>query len=250
MCLGIAAHCLEPHRFTGENLRSALSLRPEVLDPLFAYVQKLLQSCQGSQVPDVEALFWAHEHNSTFKGLGHILSDCGSIQPCLSATLASMWRSFYGNFGKSMQHAPLDHKLRLLNRAVLPLAKYRMPRWPYQTLAAKQLDRTQTKMIGILLGMRCQPGDDPASFARRRRHAAAKIATESGRWSWRKSVVNWNAHLLRSINHKLGLQDLTIPWQTLVARATPDPCSRSVGQRARRPYGYSRNAWDCAQTVA
>jgi len=94
--------------------------------------------------------------------------------------------------------------LRLLNRAVLPVAKYRMPRWSYQTQAAKQLDRTQTKMIGILLGMRFQSGDDPASFARRRRHAAAKIATEIGRWSgaWRKSVVNWNAHLHRSINHK------------------------------------------------
>ena len=104
----------------------------------------------------------------------------------------------------SMQHAPLEHKLRLLNRVVLPVASYRMSRWPCQVHAANRLDKTQTKMIGSLLGMKFQPGDDPATFALRRNHAAAKIATQSGRWSsiWRKQVTNWNAHFQRPRNHR------------------------------------------------
>ena len=59
-------------------------------------------------------------------------------------------------------------------------------------------------MIGSLLGMKFQPGDDPATFALRRNRAAAKIATQSGRWSsiWRKQVANWNAHLQRPRNHR------------------------------------------------
>ena len=106
--------------------------------------------------PDAQVLAWAHNVGNTFTALGHTLSDDGSIQPCLSNTLASMWRSFYGNFGKSMWQAPLKNKLGLLNKAVLPIASYRMSRWPYQTTAANRLDKTQTKMISILLGLRVQ----------------------------------------------------------------------------------------------
>ena len=102
-----------------------------------------------------------------------------------------------------MRHAPLEHKLRLLNRAVLPVAAYRMSRWPYQVHAAERLDKTQTKMIGSLLGMKFQPGDDPAAFAMRRNRAAAKVAAQRGKWSslWRNQVTNWSAHLNRPRNH-------------------------------------------------
>jgi len=165
---------------------------------------KYFLCARGCREPDAESLLWAHEHNRTFKALGHTLSDDGSIQPCLTATLASMWRSFYGNFGKNMRHAPLEHKLRLLNRAVLPIATYRMSRWPYQVQAAKQVDKTQTKMIGSLLGMKVQPGDDPATFAMRRNRAAKNIAAQRGKWSsiWRKQVANWSSHLNRPRNHR------------------------------------------------
>ena len=158
---------------------------------------KYFLCARGCREPGASSLQWAHEHSNTFKALGHTLTDDGSIQPCLTGTLASMWRAFYCNFGKSMRHAPLEHKLRLLNRAVLPIASYRMSRWPYQVHAAKRLDRTQTKMIGSLLGLRFQPSDDPVTFAARRSRTAARIATQRGKWStlWRKQVTTWNAHL-------------------------------------------------------
>ena len=49
--------------------------------------------------------------------------------------------------------------------------------------AAKRLDKTQVKMIASLLGIRFQPGDDPASFVRRRSRTATRIAVQRGMWS-------------------------------------------------------------------
>ena len=78
-----------------------------------------------------------------------------------------------------------------------------MSRWPHRVHAAKRLDKTQTKMIGSFLGMKLQPGDDPAAFGMRRNRAVAKIASQRRKWSshWRKQVTNRNAHLNRPRNH-------------------------------------------------
>ena len=83
-----------------------------------------------------------------------------------------------------------------------PVASYRMSRWPYQVHSAKRIDRTQTKMIGILMNFRMQTGEDPAAFVRRRNRAAAQVANNPGRWSaiWRKRVVDWSEHLERERN--------------------------------------------------
>jgi hypothetical protein len=113
-----------------------------------------------------------------------------------------MWRSFYGNFGKSMRDAPLKTKLRVLDRNVLPIASCRMSRWPYQVNAANRINRTQNKLISMLLGLRFRPGEDFAAFALRRNREASRVAATCDRWSevWRKRVINWNSHLGRDRN--------------------------------------------------
>ena len=165
---------------------------------------KMFMCARGCRMPDSTIKEWAHSCGDTFAALGHVLSDDGRIQPCLSATLGKMWRSFYGNFGKTMQNAPLKMKVDLLHRSVLPIAACRMSRWPYQVHSAKRIDRTQTKMIAILMNLRPQPGDDPEMFVRRRNRAAASEARNRGRWSetWRKRVIEWNGHLGRELNQK------------------------------------------------
>ena len=62
--------------------------------------------------------------------------------------------------------------------------------------------RTQTKMTRILMGLRCQSGQDPASFVVGRNRIASRTATDCGCWSdtWRKRVTDWNAHLHREPN--------------------------------------------------
>ena len=113
-----------------------------------------------------------------------------------------MWRSFHGTFGKSMRTAPLSMKLGLLDRSVLPIASYRMSRWPFQVHAAKRIDRTQTKMIRTLIGQRPRPDEDPAGFMIRCNRVAADTARNRGCWSnlWRKRVIDWSSHLHRDQN--------------------------------------------------
>ena len=163
---------------------------------------KSFMCARGCRTPDTHTTDWAHSFGNTFTALGHVLSDDGRIQPCMTATLRKMWSAFYGNFGKTMRHAPLQVKVKLLNRAVLPSASYRMSRWPFQVHSAKRIDRTQTKMIRILMNLKLQPGEDPEAFVHRRNHAAAYEARQQGRWSnlWRKRVINWNEHCRRVQN--------------------------------------------------
>ena len=113
-----------------------------------------------------------------------------------------MWRSFYGNFGKTLNSATLEMKLKLLDQAKLPIASYRMSRWPFQIHAAKRIDRTQTKMIRTLMREKFQSGEDPAAFVIRRNRAAASVARRRGLWSavWKKRVIDWNDHLGRELN--------------------------------------------------
>ena len=100
-----------------------------------------------------------------------------------------------------MQHAPMQMKISLLSHAFRPKCSCR---WPYQIHAAKRIDRTQTKMIGIIMNLKPCPGDDVESFARRRNRAASGVARSCGRWSeiWRKRVVNCNEHLGRTRNQQ------------------------------------------------
>ena len=58
---------------------------------------KSFMSALGGPAADVQTVAWAHEHGSPFKALGHILDENDSIQPCVTSTVASMWRSFYSN---------------------------------------------------------------------------------------------------------------------------------------------------------
>jgi len=79
-----------------------------------------------------------------------------------------------------------------------------MSRWPYQVHTAKRIDRTQTKMMRILIGSRMREGEDPAEFAHRSNRLASAAASQHGNWSriWGKKVLDWNAHLQRERNQR------------------------------------------------
>lgn len=88
-----------------------------------------------------------------------------------------------------MTTSPLNEKLKLLERTVLPI--YRRSRWPYQTHASKTIDRIQTRMIGILIGSRMRPGEDSTAFCMRRNRDAARVANSAGEFSavWKICVL-------------------------------------------------------------
>jgi len=163
---------------------------------------KSFMAARGAPAPDPEAIAWAHSHGATFTALGHTLADNGSIKPCFSNTIGAMWRAFYGNFGKRMCNAPQQDKIKLLNRAVLPIATYRMPRWPYQRTAAQRVDRTQNKMLSIALGVKAMAHETPEGFVRRKNRIVSQAATSTGKWSavWKSRVGKWSDHLNRAHN--------------------------------------------------
>ena len=163
---------------------------------------KSFMCARGCPSPHPQTVEWAHTHGDTFAALGHILGDDGRIEPCVSNVLSNMWKSFYGNFGKKMRTAPLNVKLAQLKRCVLPIASYRMSRWPYQVHTTKRIDRTQTKMVRILIGTRVQAGEEPEDFLLRRNRLASVTARRHGNWSriWAKQVTDWNNHLHRDRN--------------------------------------------------
>ena len=52
----------------------------------------------GCHPPGGRIIEWAHSSVETFAALGHVLSDDGRIQPCVTAALAKMWRAFFALF--------------------------------------------------------------------------------------------------------------------------------------------------------
>ena len=63
--------------------------------------------------------------------------------------------------------------LRRIQRFVLPVLRYRFPRWTFYKSLALKLDRVQRRMISIVLATKRIEGEDLNVFYRRR----AKLAT-------------------------------------------------------------------------
>ena len=133
--------------------------------------------------------------------LGHLISHDCSIKPAWCLVQRKAWRGFWCNF-RAQSCKLLDHKLRLtiLDRAVRPVADFRMSCWPLQSTVSQELDAVQRKMIGIVCPPPSEPGDTPETFVRRRRWRAGVLAKQVGTWSalWAKRATRWHDHVLRS----------------------------------------------------
>ena len=121
--------------------------------------------------------------------------------------LASLSQEHVASFlGKLQERAPENDKgkaLILLDRCVFPVLNFRVSRWPPQQVIADELDQTQAKMIASILRYRPGPGEDIASFCRRRMRDARSIADAQGTWSgkWFDRFERWNEHLHRHLDH-------------------------------------------------
>ena len=68
-----------------------------------------------------------------------------------------LWAAFWRNLPRHSLRMGVKQKMRLFDRAVLPVACYRMRRWPYQSTLAKCWDGVQNNMVVILLNVRRVP---------------------------------------------------------------------------------------------
>ena len=154
--------------------------------------------------------------------LGHLISANGSIEEDFQFTIRKMWKTFWSNAGLlSARRLPLDHKLKLIQRATLPIADQHMVRWPFTDHRAKQVDRVQRKMLLICNRCAPMPTEDSETFFKRRHREAATLQRRAGRWShrWATQVVKWHSHIRRDPNFSWPSQLLKVrPPAELQAR--------------------------------
>ena len=110
-----------------------------------------------------------------------------------------MLRSFFANLDLGLRKASPTAKMRFLSACILPIARARWSRWPYQATYADRLDRMQRKMLSCLFGIRPREDEPIDAFQERRRQESSAMARGMGLWSseWARSVCNWASHVDR-----------------------------------------------------
>ena len=139
--------------------------------------------------------------------IGHQISNNGSIRPCWQTTRENMWKAFWCNSGsKQARGLPEVERMKLLSRSVLPVATFRMSRWPPQVTISNEIDSVQMKMTSTSLRMRLQPGEEPEAFVRRRARIARDLCNRSGWWSrvWHERSCHWDEHIRRHPDSPAG----------------------------------------------
>ena len=96
----------------------------------------------------------------------------------------------------------VDARLKLLNRAVLPIILFRAPRWPFTIKRAERLDRTQFRMCLKIIAPARLPEDSQQTYNARCRSIVGGVVAKAGRWSefWATYLINWSEHLSRPAN--------------------------------------------------
>jgi hypothetical protein len=138
-----------------------------------------------------------------FAALGHVVQDNGATLACWSRTKKAMWRAFFANCAcQNARALPAESRLRLIDRAVLPVLDYRSTRWPASRQRGAEMDRMQRKMAVIAMRVPMMIGEPVADFCRRRARLAGVHCRQVGLWSIRHAtrVLAWRDHLERPAN--------------------------------------------------
>jgi len=142
---------------------------------------------------------------SEFHVLGHVLQDNGSTNACWTNTSSNMWKAYFANCkSHTARSLPLEAKLPLISRAVLPVMQHRDTRWPPTQEREAQIDKLQRKMVSSIMRLPVLPHELPADYVRRRHREATKVMSKLGFWSDQhcKRVQAWHEHLKRPRNHR------------------------------------------------
>ena len=135
--------------------------------------------------------------------IGHVLSADGSFALCFQQTLQSLWRAFFANCEPRHRMPPI-HRLLLMQRAIVPILRFRWTSWPFQRHRPRWLDLIQRLMICICLGLRMEADETVERFVNRRGRIVSAQQARLGKWSvlLAKAVTEWHRYVLRVRNRK------------------------------------------------
>ena len=114
-----------------------------------------------------------------------------------------MWGAFWANASAAgTMKLPVQLRLKLLLRAVVPILDFKYSRWPPQRQIANELNAVQRKMVAILLRLTPTDGETREQFVRRRGRAARQLCLQCGIWSlrWFRRALAWDSHIRRERN--------------------------------------------------
>ena len=190
----------------GNSVTGAISILKDCEDYLSNQWSLKLKDSSLEVMPvfgygDVEEFDGRWKLVSQFRALGHIIRSDASVDTCMQATLKAAWRQFWANIGKPDFRAfQLGMKLCRLKALVFPVINFRLSRWPFSASKAKQLDRTQRKMVGVLVNVCIKADESRESFWRRRNALVSACIPRNDKWSvvWAKRVKTWSDHVDRN----------------------------------------------------
>ena len=142
-----------------------------------------------------------YQNVKVFKALGHFVQYNGSVEICFKNAVNNAWRSFWGNVGKAhFKKFGVSIRLARIKRLVFPVVSYRFVRWPFSKTRAARLDRVQSEMTAIVLGIRKLEGETPQAYAHRRNTHVRNAIPCTDRWStvWAQRILSWHRHVLRN----------------------------------------------------
>ena len=126
-----------------------------------------------------------------------------------------MWRAFWANCSMHrLREVPLQQRLKLLDRSVLPVFDYRCSRWPPAATLEGRIDTCQRRMVGLLMRVPRHAGEEAPDYFRRRAREAKDLCRQRRWWSHRHCfrVLDWRAHLERPRNSRSWAAQL-LHWQ-------------------------------------
>lgn len=105
---------------------------------------------------------------TSFNVLGHVVQNTGASCACVNNAINAAWRVFWANIHcKRARNLATMHKLRMFDRFVTPVLRFRWSRWPFNKSLADRLDRTQCKMYRSVFKLVRLPLETDATFFRR-----------------------------------------------------------------------------------
>jgi len=203
-------------------------------------------TARGCHEVPVDAERW--QLCSEFHVLGHILQDNGSTNACWTNTSKNMWKAYFANCkSQTARSLPLESRLPLISRAVLPVMQHRDTRWPPTREREAQIDRLQRKMVSSVMRLPFLEHEPPVDYLRRRHREATKVMRRVGFWSNQhcKRVQAWHEHLQRPRNHRSWAASLLNfrDHQWLQQQRLQNSSANESRTRTRASVGFVATRW-------
>ena len=104
-----------------------------------------------------------------------------------------------GAGSRKARKLPLHLKLQDLERCAFPAVSNRCAWWPIGKTLLAAIRALQGQLVSTLIRIPREPGEDDASYARRRGREAQAVIAARESWGFKcaRQVVRWYAHLKR-----------------------------------------------------